>query len=63
MIWNSVGEFLAMGGYAGYVWGSIGACALGLAVEVWQTRRGRAQALQQVQQEHLARTAGQEWQS
>ena len=33
MTWNSVGEFFAMGGYALYVWGSFGACALVLALE------------------------------
>ena len=27
MMWNSFGEFLAMGGYGLYVWGSIGVCA------------------------------------
>jgi heme exporter protein D len=27
-MWNSFGDFLAMGGYALYVWGSIAACAL-----------------------------------
>ena len=33
MIWNSVGEFLSMGGYGLYVWGSFGACALALVLE------------------------------
>ena len=27
-MWDSFGEFLAMSGYALYVWGSLGACAL-----------------------------------
>lgn len=27
-MWNSFGEFLAMGGYGLYVWGSLGVCAL-----------------------------------
>jgi heme exporter protein D len=27
-MWNSFGEFLAMGGYGLYVWGSMGACLL-----------------------------------
>ena len=31
--WNSLSDFLAMGGYAGYVWGSFGVTALILAVE------------------------------
>jgi len=33
MTWHSVSEFFAMGGYALYVWGSFGACALVLALE------------------------------
>jgi heme exporter protein D len=33
MNWSSVDEFLAMGGYGLYVWGSFGMCALVLAVE------------------------------
>ncbi len=31
--WNSFGEFLAMGGYGLYVWGSFGVTALILIVE------------------------------
>jgi heme exporter protein D len=33
MIWNSVGDFFAMGGYGLYVWGSFGACALAFLAE------------------------------
>lgn len=33
MQWNSVGEFLAMGGHALYVWGSFGACLLLMVME------------------------------
>ena len=33
MIWNSVGDFFAMGGYALYVWGSFGVCALAFVAE------------------------------
>jgi heme exporter protein D len=33
MIWNSVADFFAMGGYGLYVWGSFGACAAGIFVE------------------------------
>lgn len=33
MIWDSVGDFFAMGGYALYVWGSFGACALAFFAE------------------------------
>ena len=39
MNWNSVGEFLAMGGYALYVWGSFGACALLMVAEPFLARR------------------------
>ncbi|HJW25295.1 MAG TPA: heme exporter protein CcmD [Rhodocyclaceae bacterium] len=31
--WNSLSDFLAMGGYAGYVWGSFGVTALILVLE------------------------------
>lgn len=33
MHWNSLADFIAMGGYAGYVWGSFGATALILIIE------------------------------
>ena len=39
MQWHSVAEFLAMGGYAGYVWGSVGACALAMVAEPLLLRR------------------------
>ncbi|HLA36513.1 MAG TPA: heme exporter protein CcmD [Rhodocyclaceae bacterium] len=33
MQWNSPSEFFAMGGYALYVWGSFGVCAVAMALE------------------------------
>ena len=43
MIWGSVDEFFAMGGYGLYVWGSYGVTALVLAAELlYLLRRGRA---------------------
>lgn len=36
MNWNSVGEFIAMGGYGGYVWGSFGMVALAIGLEIRQ---------------------------
>ena len=33
MNWHSVGDFLQMGGYGLYVWGSFAMCALVIAVE------------------------------
>ncbi|HET9977805.1 MAG TPA: heme exporter protein CcmD [Burkholderiaceae bacterium] len=43
--WMSVGEFLAMGGYGLYVWGSFGFCALALAVEAVLLAQRRRAAL------------------
>jgi heme exporter protein D len=43
MNWHSPSEFFAMGGYALYVWGAFGACALALALEpLLVSRRRRA---------------------
>lgn len=48
MNWNGWQDFLHMGGYAGYVWGSFGAVALLLALEMVlvrrRLRRARAEA-------------------
>jgi heme exporter protein D len=41
MNWHSVGDFLAMGGYGLYVWGSFGMTALVLAVECWAVAQRR----------------------
>ena len=43
MQWHSAAEFFAMGGYAFYVWGSVGACAVAMAVEPWLLRRRHRQ--------------------
>jgi heme exporter protein D len=47
MNWGSVGEFLAMGGYGLYVWGSFAMCALVLALEGW-TLSARRRALRRL---------------
>jgi heme exporter protein D len=39
MNWGGVNEFLAMGGYGLYVWGSYAVTALCLAVEIWILRK------------------------
>jgi heme exporter protein D len=44
MSWNTVGEFLAMGGYAFYVWGSYAVAALCIGLELWWLLR-RARTL------------------
>jgi len=36
MNWNNVSEFIAMGGYGSYVWGSFGMTAVVIALEIRQ---------------------------
>jgi heme exporter protein D len=45
MKWNSLAEFLAMGGSGLYVWGSYGAALLLMAIEPLLARRRHRQAL------------------
>lgn len=45
MIWTSATEFLAMGGYGLYVWGSFVVCAAALALEHVVLRRRTAAVL------------------
>ncbi len=47
--WASLAEFLAMGGYGLYVWGSFGVSFAALAIEVMVLRRGRLRLLEQLQ--------------
>ena len=49
MHWNSVSEFLAMGGYAFYVWGSFGITFFAMAIEVWLLNKRRKQIVQALQ--------------
>ena len=49
MHWNSAGDFFAMGGYAFYVWGSFGACALGMLGETLLIRSQRREVLRTLQ--------------
>ncbi|MBX9659567.1 MAG: heme exporter protein CcmD [Nitrospiraceae bacterium] len=44
MQWNSLNEFLAMGGYGVYVWPSFGVTALCMIWEVLSLRRRHAAA-------------------
>ena len=43
--WASFADFLAMGGYGLYVWGSFGMGALVIGAELWSVR-ARRKALQ-----------------
>ncbi len=58
MNWNSPAEFFAMGGYALYVWGSFGVCAVALALEPLLLGRRRKHALLQLKREFAAQTEG-----
>ena len=53
MHWNNASEFFAMGGYAFYVWGSFGACALGVLIETLQVRRQHQAVLQRLREQRL----------
>jgi heme exporter protein D len=53
MHWNNASEFFAMGGYAFYVWGSFGACALGMAIEPLLIRQKHRQVLQRLREQRL----------
>jgi len=54
MHWNSVGEFFAMGGYALYVWGSFGACALLMIAEPFLAKRRLSEVRKSLIRERLA---------
>jgi heme exporter protein D len=50
-MWNNFGEFLAMGGYGLFVWGSIGACAVVCAVEPIMLNLKRRALLREAQEQ------------
>ena len=54
MIWNSAAEFFAMGGYALYVWGSFGVCALALVLEPILVVRRRNEILDSLRRSRMA---------
>ena len=60
MRWQSWAEFWHMGGYAFYVWGSVGVCMALLALEVWWAGRERAHTLQALRSELAAQAAARE---
>ena len=49
MQWGSIENFLAMGGYAFFVWGSYGVTVAIIAAEISALRQRRRNALAQVQ--------------
>ncbi len=54
MNWNSPAEFFAMGGYALYVWGSFGVCALALVVEPLLIRQRHTQIVRTLRRQAAA---------
>jgi heme exporter protein D len=54
MLWNSAGEFFAMGGYALYVWGSFGVCAAAMIIEPLLVARRNREILRSLARERLA---------
>ncbi len=54
MQWTSIGEFLAMGGYGFYVWGSFGACLGLMVLEPIFARRRQSLARDALRRERLA---------
>ncbi len=53
MHWKSVSEFLAMGGYGFYVWGSFGITFLVMVIELWLLNQRRQKVTQMVKQEAI----------
>ena len=50
-MWNSWSDFLAMGGYGLYVWGSLGGCALVCVVEPISLNLNRRALLAEVREQ------------
>lgn len=54
MIWNSASEFIAMGGYGLYVWGSFGVCAVAFVVEPWLIKKRHKNIVQTLRRQVAA---------
>jgi heme exporter protein D len=55
--WGSWDNFLRMGGYGFFVWGSYGMAAAVLAVELWQLKVRRRRAVAEAKREAARRSA------
>ena len=58
MQWNSLADFLHMGGYGPYVWGSFGVSAGAFVVEQWLLRRRIAAIVASLRRRARAERAG-----
>ena len=54
--WNSFSDFIAMGGYGFYVWGSFGATALIMAIEPIVVMRNRKNTIARLKRQLRAET-------
>jgi heme exporter protein D len=54
--WNSFSEFIAMGGYGFYVWGSFGATVLIMAIEPIVVARTRKSTIARLKRQLRAET-------
>jgi heme exporter protein D len=54
MNWGSPAEFFAMGGYALYVWGSFGVCAIIMVMEPILAKRRQKDILRTLRRERIA---------
>jgi heme exporter protein D len=55
--WGSWDNFLRMGGYGFFVWGSYGMAMAILVIEVWQLKVRRRRAVTELQREAARRSA------
>jgi heme exporter protein D len=55
--WTSFSDFLAMGGYGAYVWGSFGATALIMALEPVLVARRRKETISRLKRQMRAESA------
>jgi heme exporter protein D len=60
MIWNSAGEFWAMGGYGLYVWGSFGVTVLLMGGEVILAGRHHRRTRESLQMQAMTRDSAQD---
>ena len=61
MRWDSWSDFWAMGGYALYVWGSVGVTGVALWLEVVLARAAHRAVLKQLQAQHLFKNLSDEY--
>ena len=61
MIWSSASEFISMGGYGLYVWGSFGVTALLMIMEVFQAARQHKSMRDSLRIQAASQEAEEDW--